>query len=1072
MENRAPAVVAVVVTTGPGPGLEATLASLVGQDYPDLSLLVLANGDHPDVAARVAALAPTAFVKVLEENRGFAAACNEAAVMVDGAAFWLFCHDDVRLDADCVSRLVETAYRANAGIVTPKFVDYDDPLTLLHVGQNSDRFGVVRERVEPGEIDHGQQDLERDVFVAPGGTTLVRADLFATLRGFDPLIAALGEDLDLCWRAQLAGARIVVAPLARVAHRASIARRERPVTAVGTRRASLADLQRRHQLLVVATGWGRTRTIVTLVMLAVLDVTETILALVLRDADRAGAIAGSWRWAWRQRRRIVERRRQIRAVAVLSDDDLHRLQVAGALRLRDFVMTVAREGLDAWRDVVPAHEPEEEPDESVFGVNFAGAFSEQEEFDDLALPDSGGPFRRPSRLLTSFRSQAVLVVTIALIWLIGSRNIVAMHLPLIGRLAPLDSWWSTWRHFFASWSPNGVGTGTPGMPGYGPLAFAGTFVFGRMGVLPRVALLAAVPLGAFGVNRLVRGRISNRARLVASTAYLVFPLGLNMIAQGRVDVLVAVAALPFLVRRTFELMDVPGFRVRPYGEAVPFGHRGWRASENGQRVLLIMVTALAVTMAPAVLIDVILVIAGVALVRTLDGDERGRPLALVGSLVGNVALFVLPLTVDMVFAGRRALEVFGLPRGPWSTPSFLALVRGADGPFGGSWTGWLIPVAAFGAVLIARHERASVVRPLAGIATLALTMAGLVSRGWLGPFAPDLDVLLALVGVVAAVLCGYGIAAIEKDLADTSFGWRQVTAGTIIVAMVALLVPLLTAAGSGRFNLPSTSEAESLSTLTSSATGNYRVLWLADPSVLPLAGWNVAPGLAAATSTNGLPAGNTLFTSPASGTSDVVLHAVDLALHGQTIRMGSLLAPAGVASVVVMQSAAPVLAGVQGSPVHPVPAALSAALGRQSDLAVVLATPTVAVYANTAFHGVTVAHQGTTVTPVFTNGTTSGPVPAGSTVSAALAPAGAFALNVDGVATPRSTGHGWWPRYRVPAGTGSRQATLVLHQFPLNGLLAAFTLGLWLIVWLGFGVVARLEWIFTRPRPRLRRRHS
>jgi hypothetical protein len=288
--------------------------------------------------------------------------------------------------------------------------------------------------------------------------------------------------------------------------------------------------------------------------------------------------------------------------------------------------------------------------------------------------------------------------------------------------------------------------------------------------------------------------------------------------------------------------------------------------------------------------------------------------------------------------------------------------------------------------------------------------------------------------------------------------------------MVALFVPLLTAAGSGRFNLPSTSEAESLSTLTSSATGNYRVLWLADPSVLPLAGWNVAPGLAAATSMNGLPAGNTLFTSPASGTSDVLLQAVDLALQGQTIRMGSLLAPAGIASVVVMQSAAPVLAGVQGSPVHPVPAALSEALARQSDLALVLATPTVAVYANTAFKGVTVAHQGTTSTPVFTNGTTNGAVPAGSTISAALAPAGAFALNVDGLATPRSTGHNWWPRYRVPAGTAPKQATLVLHQFPLNGLLAAFTLGLWLIVWLGFGVVARLEWIFTRPRPRLRKR--
>ena len=89
--------------------------------------------------------------------------------------------------------MVEAAYRANAGIVTPKVVAYDDPYVLLHVGQTCDRFGVVQERVEPGEIDHGQQDLERDVFVAPGGVTLVRADLFATLRGFDPMITRAGR---------------------------------------------------------------------------------------------------------------------------------------------------------------------------------------------------------------------------------------------------------------------------------------------------------------------------------------------------------------------------------------------------------------------------------------------------------------------------------------------------------------------------------------------------------------------------------------------------------------------------------------------------------------------------------------------------------------------------------------------------------------------------------------------------------------------------------------------------------------------------------------------------------------
>ena len=135
MDTRAPAVVAVVVTTGPGTDLEATLASLVTQDYEDLSILVLANGESRDVAARVASVAPLAFVKILPENLGYAAAANEVLGTVQGAAFLLLCHDDVRLESSACRLLVEAAYRTNAAVVSPKVVGYEDASALLHVGQ-------------------------------------------------------------------------------------------------------------------------------------------------------------------------------------------------------------------------------------------------------------------------------------------------------------------------------------------------------------------------------------------------------------------------------------------------------------------------------------------------------------------------------------------------------------------------------------------------------------------------------------------------------------------------------------------------------------------------------------------------------------------------------------------------------------------------------------------------------------------------------------------------------------------------------------------------------------------------
>jgi GT2 family glycosyltransferase len=1083
MESRAPAVVAVVVTTGSGPGLEATVASLAVQSYEELSLLVVANGETEHVTARVAAVAPNAFVRLLEENRGFAAACNEASLMVEGSAFFLFCHDDVRLEPDAVQMLVESAFRTNAGVVTPKVVSYDDPLVLLHVGQTSDRFGVVHERIQPGEIDHGQQDLERDVFVAPGGVTLVRSDLFATLRGFDPLITALGEDLDLCWRAQIAGARIVVAPTAKVAHRETIASGERAVTAIGTRRASRQDLQRRHQLLVVATGWGRRYAFTTLFALFVMDSMEFVLAIVGRDTDRAGAILGSWRWLLHHRARIRERRRQRHQIQVLSDEELRRLQVGGASRLKRFVVLLMREGLDRARGILPP-EALENHEFDADAVGFAAAFSEDEEFDEI--PDSAMMElrSRPARVLTTFRSQALVVLVVVVLWLIGSRNLVVTHLPLIGRLAPLDSWSMMWRHFFASWSPNGVGTGSPGMPGYAVLGFAGTFVLGRMGLLARLALIFAIPVGAIGVSRLLKGRVSNRARLIAALAYMALPLGLDMVSQGRIDVLLVVAGLPFVVRRLFELMDVPGFRTQPYSEPVSFGHRGWRTTLSGQRMIAVMLIAILTAMAPATLVAVTLIILGVFLARLFETDEgvnTSGPWRFLGSIWLNVAILLLPLTIDVGLAGARALDVFGLARGPWTVPSFGDLARAADGGFGLSRAGWLLPGAALVGLLLCRGERRRIATKAASIATLTLVVAACDARHWMGSFAPDLDVLLALYVVMLALLIGLGVSALENDLRQAGFGWRQVAAGLSVSALVVAIVPFAAIFASGRFDLPTTSVAESLSTLAPSSTGGYRVLWLGGPSVLPLAGWSVAPGLALATSMNGLPNGTSLFTTPDTGTSNVLVNAVESALKGETVRLGQLLAPAGISTIVVMNSSAPELQGVQSVPLHPVPRVLLTALGRQSDLSLELQTKSVEVFSNSLFHGIASESVagGISPVPVFTSTSNSGPVVAGATVQVGMAPASAFGLNVNGQPAPRAIDDLWTPIFHVSAtatGAGRLSAgptgQLVLRRLPLNALIAAFTLLMWLLVWLGFGWVHRLEWLFTGRRRAQHPRHA
>ncbi len=76
---------------------------------------------------------------------------------------------------------------------------------------------------------------------------------------------------------------------------------------------------------------------------------------------------------------------------------------------------------------------------------------------------------------------------------------------------------------------------------------------------------------------------------------------------------------------------------------------------------------------------------------------------------------------------------------------------------------------------------------------------------------------------------------------------------------------------------------------------------------------------------------------------------MDLARNDRTDRLGSLLAPAAVRYVVVLDAIAPEIAGEQSPTAYPVPADLMPALGRQLDLQPVLSGTGITVYANAAW---------------------------------------------------------------------------------------------------------------------------
>ena len=1004
MEPLAPPVVAVVVAHDPGPWFEETLASIASQDYGELSVLVLDTGTRDDLAARVASVLPTAYVRPMGANRGFGATVDEVRSMVDGAAYYLMCHDDVALDPDAVHLLVEEAFRSNAGVVSPKVVSWDDPQLLVHVGMSIDKGGSVVERVQPHEIDHGQHDAVRDVFVAPGGCTLIRADLFEELDGYDEAIVAMGEDLDLCWRAQVVGARIIVAPDARVRHLEELASGDRPldqalVTAAGSptpdtglsdgeRGAApagppftatgstttatgptttttgptttttvpgaeasakypitLQELQRRHELLAVLTCYSRSHLLRVLPQVAFLAAAEVVVAELAGNRARARAVARAWRWNLGRLADTRARRAILQGKRRVGDKEIRVLQVRGSARLSAYIRRVFQHGFLGAHAAEMAAAAEVAPAAAVVDASEEEARAE--------LTEAGR---------VSGRSRTVIWLVAAVLVVVGSRGVLTGQLPAVGQFTPFPSWGATFSQFFTGWHPSGVGTTAPAAASLGISGVLGTVLLGGMGLTQKVLVFGCIPIGAWGATRLLRPFGSQRAALVCGLAYLAMPLAYDDLALGRWGALIVYAGAPWILAsllrstglepfvRRVEAPQPPGATVD--GAAAPSGAWASRHGLLGGALALGVLEAVLVSFVPAAALVVLLVAVAVVLSSLLFRDARatGRSLRLaLGSTV--VALVIcLPWVIGAASAGKGVLTVFGLPTPTAGAASWSSLLRFAVGPIGGSPLAWGFLVAAAAPLILARGVRFRWAARFWAIALLFWFAAWMTGRGWTGGLWVDPSVFLAPAAAATAASIGLGVAAFERDLRKAEFGWRQVTTAIGVVAVVMASVPTLISSVPGRWDLPVNDFSQSLTWMQArTAGGAFRVLWLGDPRSLNLGGWSAGDGLAYATSEDGTPDARWLWNAASPGPAHSLGSAVDLARDDRTDRLGSLVAPAGIRYVVVLTSVAPEIAGEQTPTEYPVPPDLLPALGRQLDLSPVLSGTGITVFANAAW---------------------------------------------------------------------------------------------------------------------------
>ena len=221
------------------PGLIASCKALGSRDGQDIAEVVVADNASSDGSvALLESRFPEVKRIVLDRNYGFTGGYNRALKEIE-AEYFLLINTDIEVGEGWLKPLVDWMdSHPECGVCGPKlhalvckdgdpgsdnaeFVRKDCFEYAGAAGGLLDRYGFpfcrgrILSRIEE---DRGQYDAPADVLWATGACMMTRSSLWRELGGLDDRFFAHMEEIDYCWRAQLAGYKVTVVPESVVWH--------------------------------------------------------------------------------------------------------------------------------------------------------------------------------------------------------------------------------------------------------------------------------------------------------------------------------------------------------------------------------------------------------------------------------------------------------------------------------------------------------------------------------------------------------------------------------------------------------------------------------------------------------------------------------------------------------------------------------------------------------------------------------------------------------------------------------------------------------------------------------------
>ena len=210
-----PLVSAIVVNYNGKRFLRECIQSLIDQTYGNMEIIIVDNGSTDDSIDYLNSNFKGLIIVKNPENLGFAGGVNTGIRKARGS-FIMTLNNDAWADCHCVDRLLSaTKSDDRIGMCGAKMLFPDNRINSA--GICISRSGAAWDR-GMFELDKGQYDRREEIFGPCAGAALYRRSMFEEIGLFDEDFFLYMEDVDLAFRARLAGWKCMFVPDAVVYH--------------------------------------------------------------------------------------------------------------------------------------------------------------------------------------------------------------------------------------------------------------------------------------------------------------------------------------------------------------------------------------------------------------------------------------------------------------------------------------------------------------------------------------------------------------------------------------------------------------------------------------------------------------------------------------------------------------------------------------------------------------------------------------------------------------------------------------------------------------------------------------